>query len=46
MRLLGEEVFPDIPGRIGDAAWNMATWMQVFFILDEYFQYLPLKGWS
>lgn len=46
MRLLGEEVFPDIQGRIGDAAWNMATWMQVFFILDEYFQYLPLKGWS
>jgi len=28
MRLLGEEVFPDIQGRIGDAAWNMATWMQ------------------
>ena len=43
-RILGEEVFPEIRGVIGDAAWNAATWMQVFgFVLGEY---LPLQGWG
>ena len=28
IRLLTEEVFPDIQGFIGQARWDQATWMQ------------------
>lgn len=44
VRLLQEEVLPDIHGVIGAAAFNMATWMQVRFELTLHLWIFSVTG--